>query len=180
MAFVGGDVADDCNNRKAPFCLLVLCLSRGSWLADPAAVVSSLDKHQYHRLFFAVLGGNSSIQQSVLLLFGIIFYLWKKTTWKFTSPRTRTHSKRFLVHLKLITPAAAAALCSVQIQLMSRFGNDFDFRYIKSPHCPENIGWIVLLGSVQVRLQLPQGKNTPPWLAWTYFLALADIIPLCH
>lgn len=45
MAFVGGDVADG-YNRKPPFCSLVLCLSRGSWLADPAAAVSTLDKHQ--------------------------------------------------------------------------------------------------------------------------------------
>lgn len=150
MAFVSEDVADGCNNKILLFNCWCFVWARGlGWqiLKQLCLIWTSTNKAKsIAGYFFAVLGGNSSIQWSVLLLFGIIFYLWKEEqTWKFTSPRTA----HFLLNLKVTTPAtAAAALCSAQNQLTRRFGNDFDIKYMKSPHFPENIGWIILHGSM--------------------------------
>lgn len=79
MAFVGGDVADGYNNKK----LLSVCWCFAGagglgWqiLQQLCLVWTSPNKAKpITGYFFAVLGGNSSIQQSILLLFGIIFYL---------------------------------------------------------------------------------------------------------
>lgn len=81
------------------------------------------------------------------------------------------------MHLKLLI-TSAAALCSVQARLTSGLGNSFESKCIKSPRCPENMGQLVICEPVQVRIQLPRGKNPPPWLGCSYLLAVENIITL--
>lgn len=49
---------------------------------------------------------------------------------------------------------------------------------LKSFHRCENMGQLVMSWSMQVRLQLPQGKILPPWLGCAYLLAMENITAL--